>query len=265
MSQQMPYAPAPPVAPQQPKNGMGTTALVLGIIGLVLTVTILFFWLGGLLGLLALIFGIIGLGKVKKGEATNKGASLTGVILGAISVVAAAAILVFTVLLVDKAAEDLSKELDKLEKDAAATAPKDPGAEGEAPKDGELLALGDGMEFDDGLVATVTDVKKYTPDEFAVGHEAGNDAYEVTVEINNGSDATVDLALGTVEATAGEEGTPAESIIDADSLGMFEGSVTAGKKTTQTFGFSVPKGTENLVLEVSPSFDYESVFWDVKL
>ncbi|MDH6226565.1 MULTISPECIES: DUF4190 domain-containing protein [Streptomyces] len=257
MSQQMPYAPAPPAAPQQPKNGLGTAALVLGIIGVVLA----FFYVGGLLGLLALIFGIIGLGKVKKGEATNKGVALTGLILGVVSMVITIAMVIFTVFLVDKAVD----ELDKLEKDLAATAPKDPGAGGEAPKDGELLKLGDGMEFDDGLVATVTEVKKYTPDEFAVGHEAGNDAYEVTVQIENGSDATVDLALGTVEATAGEEGTPAESIIDADSLGMFEGSVTAGKKTTQTFGFSVPKGTKNLVLEVSPSFDYESVFWDVKL
>jgi hypothetical protein len=265
MSQQMPYAPVPPpmpTPPQQPKNGLGTAALIIGIIGVVLA----FFFVGGFLGLLALIFGIVGLGKVKKGEASNKGAAVAGLILGVVAMVITLAMVVFTAVAVDKAVDTL----DELEKDAVATAPKDAGAEGgkdkgEKPKKGELLGLGEGMQFDDGLVATVVKVQKYTPGEFAPGHEPGNDAYKVSVEIKNDGDETVDLSLGSVDATAGDEGTPAESIIEDGNIGMFEGSVTPGKKTTQTFAFSVPDNSKNLVLEVSPSWDYEPVFWDLKL
>jgi hypothetical protein len=260
MSQQTPYAPVAPV--YKPKNGLGTAGMVLGIIGVVLSLFVVLFWISGPLGILALIFGIVGLGRVKKGEATNKGAAITGLVLGIVATLISAFFLVSTVIFVDA----VSDEIDKLEKDATATAPKDPSeGKGEAPKEGELLALGDGMEFEDGLVATITKVEKYTPGEFAVGHEKGNDAYQVTVEIDNASKENVDLALGTVDATAGKEGAPAEAILEEDNIGMFEGSVAAGKKTTQTFNFSVPSGTENLVVEVAPSFDYDSVFWDLKL
>ena len=37
---------------------------------------------GAILGLLAVIFGVIGRGRVRKGVATNGGAALTGLILG---------------------------------------------------------------------------------------------------------------------------------------------------------------------------------------
>ena len=62
-----------------PRNGLGTAAMVLGIVG------ILTFWLlglGALLGLLAVIFGFIGRGRAKRGEASNGGMALTGIITG---------------------------------------------------------------------------------------------------------------------------------------------------------------------------------------
>jgi Domain of unknown function (DUF4190) len=61
------------------RNGMGTAALVLGILAVVTSWTVI----GGIvLGLLAVIFGFIGRGRMKRGEATNGGASLAGLILG---------------------------------------------------------------------------------------------------------------------------------------------------------------------------------------
>ncbi|HZD73333.1 MAG TPA: DUF4190 domain-containing protein [Actinomycetota bacterium] len=57
-------------------------ALVLGLLGLVLTLLVLPAPLGALLGLLALIFGIIGIGRVGRGEATNRGQAVTGLITG---------------------------------------------------------------------------------------------------------------------------------------------------------------------------------------
>jgi hypothetical protein len=65
--------------PPKPKNGMGVAALVFGILA------VLTFWLpivGLVLGLLAIVFGVIGRGRVRKMQATNGGVALTGLILG---------------------------------------------------------------------------------------------------------------------------------------------------------------------------------------
>lgn len=73
----------PPPA-QKPRNGMGTAALVLGILA------ILTCWLpvvGFVLGLVAIILGAIGRSRAKKLQATNGGVALAGLILGVLSVI----------------------------------------------------------------------------------------------------------------------------------------------------------------------------------
>ncbi|WP_143590029.1 DUF4190 domain-containing protein, partial [Streptomyces africanus] len=70
-----------------PSNGMGTTGLVLGIIGVVCSVTFLLWFFGVILGILAIIFGAIGRGKATRGEATNKGAATAGLVCGIIATV----------------------------------------------------------------------------------------------------------------------------------------------------------------------------------
>ncbi|MEV6553885.1 DUF4190 domain-containing protein [Streptomyces sp. NPDC051597] len=73
-----------------PLNGFGTTALVLGI----LSVVLFCLWgLGIVLGILALIFGFLGRGRAKRGEATNGAQALAGIILGAVGVVVSAVFL----------------------------------------------------------------------------------------------------------------------------------------------------------------------------
>ena len=72
-----------------PNNGLGTAALVVGIIALLTAVLLI----GLPLGILAVIFGIIGLKRVNRGEATNRGASIAGIVLGALAVVLAGALI----------------------------------------------------------------------------------------------------------------------------------------------------------------------------
>jgi Domain of unknown function (DUF4190) len=67
------------------RNGMGTTALVLGVVALVLVVLLLFSPLGALLGLLAVLFGILGLIRANRGEADNRGQAVAGLITGALA------------------------------------------------------------------------------------------------------------------------------------------------------------------------------------
>lgn len=71
-------------APPRPRNGMGTAALVLGILA------ILTCWLpivGFVLGLIALVLGVVGRGRVKKMQATNGGVAVAGLVLGVLSVI----------------------------------------------------------------------------------------------------------------------------------------------------------------------------------
>ncbi|MGP3981193.1 DUF4190 domain-containing protein [Streptomyces sp. KR80] len=77
--------------PMGPSNGLGVAALVLGIIGTVLFFANVF---AVILGILAIIFGAVGRAKAAKGEATNGGQALAGLILGVVAIVAAIGFLV---------------------------------------------------------------------------------------------------------------------------------------------------------------------------
>lgn len=70
------------------RNGMGTTALVLGVVALTLVVLLLFSPLGAFLGLLAVLFGILGLMRANRGEADNRGQAVAGLVTGAIALLA---------------------------------------------------------------------------------------------------------------------------------------------------------------------------------
>jgi len=67
------------------RNGMGTTALVVGVVALVLVLLLLFSPLGALLGLLAVLFGILGLIRANRGEADNRGQAVAGLVTGGLA------------------------------------------------------------------------------------------------------------------------------------------------------------------------------------
>jgi hypothetical protein len=83
----------PPVPPSRPQNAFAIAALVLGIVGLVLSITVFF---GIVLGVLAVIFGGVAVSKANAGRADNKGMAITGLVLGIAAV--AASILVIAAL-----------------------------------------------------------------------------------------------------------------------------------------------------------------------
>ncbi|MFE4700744.1 DUF4190 domain-containing protein [Streptomyces sp. NPDC056738] len=84
-----------PVGQPMPSNGLGTAGLVLGIIAAVLFIV----WpLAIVLGVLAVIFGLVGGAKARRGEATNAGQALAGVICGAVGLLLAVAVFVLVIL-----------------------------------------------------------------------------------------------------------------------------------------------------------------------
>ena len=78
--------PAPGYPAARPRrNGMGTTALVLGVVALTLVLLLLFSPLGAFLGLLAVLFGILGILRANRGEADNRGQAVAGLVTGGIA------------------------------------------------------------------------------------------------------------------------------------------------------------------------------------
>lgn len=75
------YAYPPPAS--APRNGIGIAALVIAIIALLSV-------FGGIvLGVVAVILGFIGWGRAKRGEATNGGVAMAGIVLGFLSIIEA--------------------------------------------------------------------------------------------------------------------------------------------------------------------------------
>jgi hypothetical protein len=85
-----------------PQNGLGLAAMICGIVGAVLGLI----FIGIIPAVLGIIFGAIGLGRVRRGVATNRGQSLTGVITGIVGVLIAAAILTVGIISVNRPCDE---------------------------------------------------------------------------------------------------------------------------------------------------------------
>ncbi|ANW65296.1 hypothetical protein BCA37_18425 [Mycobacterium sp. djl-10] len=80
--------------PAQPKNGLGIAALVVGILSLPAVLTV---FGGFVLGLVAIVLGVIGYRRAKKGAATNGGIAIAGAVIGLLGIVLNAALIAFGV------------------------------------------------------------------------------------------------------------------------------------------------------------------------
>jgi len=89
--------------PPVPSNGMGTAGLVLGILAAV----VFCLWpLAIVLGVLGVIFGAVGRRKARRGEATNAGQALAGIICGAVGIALGIAVLVIVLVVPDDSGDD---------------------------------------------------------------------------------------------------------------------------------------------------------------
>lgn len=116
--QQQQWMPSPPQAvyQPQPRNGYGVTALVLAIVGLVFGLVPFTGFLAIMCGGTSVLFGFLGLGRVRRHEATNKGLTITGLILGALALLLG----VIGLIIVMNAATKLSNDLSKIGKPSSA-------------------------------------------------------------------------------------------------------------------------------------------------
>jgi hypothetical protein len=100
------------------RNGFGVTAMVLGIISIVL------FFIPGVpvvLGVLAIVFAVLGRKRVGRGEATNGGIAIAGLVTGIVGLLIGAVVIVFLAFFAD-AISNYQKCIDNSNGSAAAQA-----------------------------------------------------------------------------------------------------------------------------------------------
>ncbi|TDZ45335.1 DUF4190 domain-containing protein [Mycobacteroides franklinii] len=96
-----PYgAPGAPVPPPAPKNGIGMSALIVGIVAILLSCTVFGGFFGGIV---AVGLGIAGLLRVKRAEADNRGVAIGGIALGGLAILLSTLIVVFTLVFMKSA------------------------------------------------------------------------------------------------------------------------------------------------------------------
>ncbi|WP_051343455.1 DUF4190 domain-containing protein [Pseudonocardia spinosispora] len=72
----------PGPAQVEPRNGFGITALVTALVGLVPCLMPVTSFFGVMFGIVAVVFGFLGLGRARRGAATSKRLPLSGLIIG---------------------------------------------------------------------------------------------------------------------------------------------------------------------------------------
>ncbi|MEU8762944.1 DUF4190 domain-containing protein [Streptomyces sp. NPDC048659] len=257
--------------PAQPRNGLGVSALVLGIVGLIFAIIPFLFWLGGILGLLALIFGIVGMSRAGKGLATNKGQAITGLVLGALSIVVS---IVWTIAIAMAVNDVVSEEkILQVEAEPSASASAKPGTAAtpgadttpDAPADKApgALKFGETFAYDDGVKVTISKPRAHKPDAFAAGYTKGNKAFQVTITIVNGGKTPLDVAIALPNAK-GADGSAAEMVFDgSNATKPFQGKVLPGKQAKADFTFAMaPAAAGELQVELAPTIlEHEAAIW----
>lgn len=90
-----PYPPAYGPRPQSPRNGVGIAALICGVLAIVTVWTLV----GGIiLGIVSIVLGGIGHSRARKGQATNGGLAIAGIVLGVVALVGAIALIAIGVI-----------------------------------------------------------------------------------------------------------------------------------------------------------------------
>ncbi|MFD7610676.1 DUF4190 domain-containing protein [Streptomyces sp. NPDC059828] len=234
----------------QPRNAMGVTALVLGIVGVVLGLVVILFWMSWLPALLAVVFGFVGLSHARKGLATNKAMALTGVVLGAVGLLFSVGGGVFAVVMVKDAADEArASEASEAAAEKAA----------EAKEKARHLAFGESYMFENGLKVTVAKPEPFVPDEFVLGHAKGNKAVQVTVTVVNTSKKRLPVETG-LPSVNDADGASAELVIDGSGRQkVITGYVLPGRQAVGKYAFSLPPDAAD---RVEVEFTPDAKLWD---
>ncbi|MFJ2746006.1 DUF4190 domain-containing protein [Streptomyces sp. NPDC087440] len=256
---------APP--PERPKNGMSIASLVLGVVGFLAGFLILFFWLSWLPAVLAVIFGLVGLGQVKRGTSDSKGLAVSGLVLGVLGVLLAVGGGFITVFMVKKGADghDRVLQVEAPESREAADARSKKAAEKQAAEKARHLKFGETYTYPSGLKVTVAKPVPYAFDDYNVSIKdtKGKKALQVVVTVVNGSPEPIDFKTSLPQVTDAQ-GNDADLVIDGSGRQeIISGKVGPGTKKVGKTAYAMPEGaTGSLEVIFNPDLAVmEDVTW----
>lgn len=238
---QQPYGAQPYGQQVQPKrSGLAITALVLGIISLVLCWVPILNNVIFIVAIVGLVFGIIAMVMVKKNPAKRRGfgMALAGLIL---SVVSIAGVLI-TQSIYSKALDEASKALDDTYSSAAAV--DDPYAEREASASAEAAKV------QVNLTSAVAGPNDYE----------GKPTIIVTYTVTNGTDKTYNMYDVTVDAFQNGTSLSDNPFFTENPEGYdpdsYNQKIQPGATGTVTKAFELSDTTSNVTVEATPSVDF---------
>jgi|GEM_PF-3989968 len=181
-----PGYPQPPLLPQpKPGNGFGIAALVLGILAVLASFIPFVGVFSFILGPLAILFGILGLTLRRQ---SGKGTSITGMILGAASVVIAVAVTSFAAIFIGQVSENHGVAGPSPSQNAGTT-PEIPSA-GPEPGSGPSVDSVTGSKVE--LIATVSKGKASVT--YSVGGDTADKDFTGEFKAQGTLDGTIGLA-----------------------------------------------------------------------
>ncbi len=262
--------PAPPPAgtpPTTPRKGLAVAALCVGIAAFL---TGLVPVLGVVLGLGAVVLGVLSLRAVKAGTGSSKGMGITGLVLGGIATLTGVVVLILAVVLaasgdVDTTASAPSPSEAATPEDTASSSPATPPAP-EASEPAETPDAAPSPTADElpgvGVPVTTKDGAQYTLTAFTCGipqvgtepfnSKAQGEYCQADLTLNNTGKKSVSFNASDVKAFAGdvEYEVDSSASLYAEEGNAFLEDVNPGNTLQSKVFFDIPSGTRLERMEV---------------
>ncbi|MFF0551906.1 hypothetical protein ACFYUL_23405 [Streptomyces sp. NPDC004311] len=256
----VPYAAYLPPAPAG--NGLAVAAVVVASLGVFLGLVPLFFWLGGLLALVAIGLGIGGIVRASKG-APNRVMAIVGTALGGLGLVASVAGFFITVSVFENDGgyahsidygddpEDLypgDEPWPTVSRSPSPSASQVPGLT-------SALPFGETFTYPNGVKVSLSAPTKYEPKGITARERIKN-AIQLTVTITNGSKEPHEVIYA-MPNVRDDKGMTADMVFDSGgSAGstvpkMIRGSILPGETASGIVAFEVPEGTKSITADIS--------------
>ncbi|MFI8361419.1 DUF4190 domain-containing protein [Streptomyces sp. NPDC085612] len=256
----VPYAAYLPPAPAG--NGLAAAAVVVASLGVFLGLVPLFFWLGGLLALVAIGLGIGGIVRASKG-APNRVMAIVGTALGGLGLVASVAGFFITVSVFENDGGyahsiDYGDDPEDLypgdEPWPTVSRPPSPSAS-QVPGLTSALPFGETFTYPNGVKVSLSAPTKYEPKGITARERIKN-AIQLTVTITNGSKEPHEVIYA-MPNVRDDKGMTADMVFDSGgSAGstvpkMIRGSILPGETASGIVAFEVPEGTKSITADIS--------------
>lgn len=242
-------------------NGMGTTALILGIVGLVLAIIPIIGFFGFILGILAIVFGAIGVVRAHKGRATNKVMAYVGTALGVVAFVVSLVVFGSFMNTVNEEAADSRAGAPQVPAAEGDGSPQPPaaGGSGDAAQDEVItLPFGQSHTWPGGETVTLAEPQAHTPDNPYLGPAGDQRQVAVDVTVRNNGDDEYDVVQ--TRLTAQHDGRVAQQDYAAgDPLPNVQ--LPPGGETTFTTVYSVGPEPGELQISVQPNYFAEQTVY----